>query len=79
MENTIPSIARGDCGAELCAYGKRFINFARAGFTRSCSTPGRRFVWVVAELAGHGNDASTGEKRAARKRASVNKISGKFV
>ena len=23
MENTIPSIARGDCGAELCAYGKR--------------------------------------------------------
>jgi len=57
----------------------RFIIFARAGLTRSCSTPGRRFVWVVAELAGHGNDASTEEKRAARERVSVNKISGKFV
>ncbi len=38
-----------------------------------------RFLWIVTEFAGHGDDASTEEKQAASERASVRRISGKPV
>ena len=43
----------------------RFAIFGGTALARRCGTPYRRSVRVVTEFAGHGDDASTEEKRAA--------------
>jgi hypothetical protein len=48
----------------------RFVVFGATAFTPAGSRRLSRFVGIVAEFVGHGNDASTEEKRAARNRPS---------
>jgi hypothetical protein len=53
--------------------------FAGAPYTSFGSWHCGRLVWLVTEFAGHGDDASTEEKRAASERAPIRVFAGKFI